>query len=42
LSYEEKFKQFLKLIKIPDHQDLQAKEWTRKIKEGIEKKQRLI
>jgi len=38
MSNEEKFIQFLKLIQIPDHQDLQAQEWTRKIKEGIEKK----
>jgi len=37
-NIEEKFKLFLQKIAIPDHQDSEARKWTRKIKEGLEQR----
>lgn len=37
MSIEEKFLAFLTKIRVPDQQDEEAKKWTRKIKEGLER-----
>ena len=37
MSIEEKFVLFLDELRVPDQQDEEAKQWTRKIKEGLER-----